>query len=56
MNTWELVPLGNWAFGQILTPFKIKILFNKIWIYWCSHVIHSFFDGIPQIMDFVVGV
>ena len=55
MNTWELVPLGNWAFGQILL-LKSKFYLTKSGIYWCSHVIHSFFDGIPQIMDFVVGV
>ena len=30
MNTWELVPLGNWAFGY-------KLIFKRNLEYWCSH-------------------
>ena len=61
LETWVNEYLGTCAFRQLgfwvnTLLLKIKFYITKSGIYWCSHVIHSFFDGIPQIMDFVVGV
>ena len=61
LGTWVNEYLGTCAFRQLgfwvnTLLLKIKFYITKSGIYWCSHVIHSFFDGIPQIMDFVVGV
>ena len=61
LGTWVNEYLGTCAFRQLgfwvnTLLLKTKFYITKSGIYWCSHVIHSFFDGIPQIMDFVVGV